>query len=443
MTNIISMSQKEIERIPVLDRLLNKEIKRKEAATLLGISVRQVGRVKKKYKAMEAAGLVHGNRGKPSNHRIPAAEIDRIMGIVTSKYYDFGPTLAWEKLAETGEHPFSVERLRQEMIVRGLHHAKKRRVGMVHSPRERREMLGELVQADGSPHDWFEGRAGIGMCTLLVFIDDASGELMHLEFAGSESTQSYFAAVESYLLAHGKPLAWYVDKHGVFRVNKCLNGQAAATDTTGLTQFGRAMQQLGIEIICANTPQAKGRVEKTNQTLQDRLVKELRLRGINDIVTANRYLPEFVRHYNTKFAVVPKSPVNAHRSLSPTEQESLTEILSEQEERTVSKAGTIRYHNLTLRLDVGRMAYKYRNAKVVIVEKSDGSITIRYQGKLLPYTIIKQQPKVAQIANSKQVNAVIDNLRRTQEDMVPSQEANKLSLFDQISHHSWEEYQYA
>jgi hypothetical protein len=435
------MSTKEIERIPVLDRLLNKEIKRKEAATLLGISVRQVGRVKKKYKAMEAQGLVHGNRGKPSNHKIPSQEVDRIMSIVSSKYYDFGPTLAWEKLDENGEQPFSVERLRQEMIVRGMHHAKKRKMSRVHSPRERRDMVGELVQVDGSPHDWFEGRAGIGRCTLLVFIDDASGQLLHLEFATSESTQSYFVAVQSYLLTHGKPLAWYVDKHGVFRVNNSLDGQASPTDTTSITQFGRAMQQLRIEIICANSPQAKGRVEKTNQTLQDRLVKELRLRGINDITTANQYLPEFVSKYNAKFAVVPKSPVNAHRPLSSNEQVCLGEILSEQAERTVSKAGTVRYHNLTLRLDVGRMAYKYRHAKVIVVEQGNGSVTIRYQGSLLPYTIIKQQPKVSQIASSKQVNVVVDGLRRIQERTLTSQETSKLSLFDQISHRNWEAYQ--
>lgn len=435
MTEIISMSQKELERIPVLDRLLNKEIKLKEAAKILNISIRQAGRLKKRYKAMEAKGLIHGNRGKPSNHKIPIAEVDRIMQIVIEKYHDFGPTLAWEKLDENGEHPFSVERLRQEMIVRKLHKAKRRRISSVHSPRERRDMVGELIQLDGSPHDWFEGRGGNGICTLLVFIDDASGRLMHLELVDSESSFSYFDAVKCYLLRHGKPLAWYVDKHSVFKISKSLEGSADPNDTIAQTQFGRAMQTLGIEIICANSPQAKGRVEKTNQTLQDRLVKELRLREINDKESANKYLLGFANAFNDKFAVVPKSKTNAHRQLSETELSNLTDILSIHELRTVSKAVTVHYQNLTYKLNVGRLAYKYRNAKVMIVHSSNGNIVIKYHGKTIPYTVLEQRPKV-RIVNSKQLNPLVDKLK--QQQLQP-----KLSLFDQISHQSWDEYLYA
>lgn len=435
MTETISMSTQELERIPVLDRLINKEIKRKEAAKLLGITIRQVGRLKKRYKLKQAAGLVHGNRGKPSNHKIAVAEVDRIMAIVVRHYYDFGPTLAWEKLDQTGEHPFSVERLRQAMIARGLHKAKCRRHGVVHSERERRSMLGELVQGDGSPHDWFEGRGGMGVCTLLVFIDDATSQLLHLEFAVSESTASYFKAVNHYLRNHGKPLIWYVDKHGVFRINNSLNGSASPSDSNGLTQFGRAMKQLGIEIICANSPQAKGRVEKANQTLQDRLVKELRLRRINDITTANEYLPQFMQNYNQKFAVLPKTNTNAHRPLSSTENENLDEILSIQESRLVSHAATVHYRNLTCRLEVGKMAYQYRKARVTVIEKMDGTMIIRYQGKTLPYTIIESRPK-ARIADSKQLNAVVN-------EVIQGSRPSNLSLFDQISHRDWEEYQFA
>jgi hypothetical protein len=239
-----------------------------------------------------------------------------------------------------------------------------------------------LVQIDGSPHDWFEGRAP--KCTLLVFVDDATSRLMYLQFVEAETTFNYFAGVRSYITAFGKPLAFYSDKFGVFRVNipNALSG-------TGLTQFGRALKELQIELICAHSPQAKGRVERANQTLQDRLTKELRLRGIGTVTAANAYLPEFIADYNQRFAVAPRSAESAHRPL--TKGEDLERVLTLCERRTLSKNLTLSYNNVIYQIKTKRSAYTMRGAHVEVREKSNGEITIEYKQRPLEYTIYCEQ----------------------------------------------------
>jgi hypothetical protein len=196
------------------------------------------------------------------------------------------------------------------MIAEQLWKARKAKKVVVHQLRARRACFGELVQIDGSPHDWFEGRAPA--CVLLVFIDDATGKLLQLQFVDCESFLTYAQGTQGYLRQYGKPVAFYSDKHGIFRVNQRSVGAGEA-----ITQFGRAMQELDIQIICANTPQAKGRVERVIQTLQDRLPKEMRLRGIASRAAGNAYLPEFMQDFNQRFGEEPRSTVDAHRPLMP------------------------------------------------------------------------------------------------------------------------------
>lgn len=253
---------------------------------------------------------------------------------------------------------------------------------VIHQLRERRARVGELVQIDGSPHDWFEGRAP--KCTLLVFVDDATSQLMHLQFVEAETTFSYFAAVRAYLTTFGKPLAFYSDKFSVFRVN-----MPNALSGTGLTQFGRGMKQLDIELICAHSPQAKGRVERANQTLQDRLTKELRLRGISSMAEANAYLPEFIAEYNARFAVPPRGTESAHRPLQPGED--LDRVLALCERRTLSKNLTLSYNNVIYQIQTKRAAYTMRSAHVEVRETSTGEITIEYQGRPLEHNVYRQQ----------------------------------------------------
>lgn len=405
MKEIISMSTKETSRITVLEKLMKKEIKQKHGAQMLNLSVRQVRRLVKRYKRQGVAGIPHQSRGRVGNRRIEEVELRRITEIIRSKYYDFGPTLAHEKLTENHGIHISRESLRKAMIAGHLWKPKQRKYLDLHPLRERRSCEGELVQLDGSPHDWFEGRAP--GCSLLAYIDDATGKLKHLKFVVSESTEAYFMATKEYLLLHGKPLIFYLDKHGVFRVNTTKGGTASTTDSNGLTQFGRAMEELTIELIYAETAEAKGRVERVNQTLQDRLVKEMRLKGINTMEQANTYLPEFIAFFNRKFAVAPKDKANVHRSLLTTEK--LDQILCEKHSRVLSKQLTVSYQNRQYQIITKRPTYAMRYAPVEVRETVEGQITITYQKKQLEYVVIHQQPK-AEIVDSKQLNLRVDEI---------------------------------
>jgi hypothetical protein len=250
------------------------------------------------------------------------------------------------------------------------------------------------VQIDGSPHDWFEQRAP--RCVLLVFIDDATSRLLHLQFVKSETTFAYFDATAQYLSLHGKPRAFYSDKFSVFRPTQreILRGEA-------ITQFARAMSELDIEIICANTPQAKGRVERVNQTLQDRLVKEMRLRGISSIEESNLYLPHFIESFNQKFAVVAASNTNAHRPLLA--REDLKQILVVKESRVLSKNLTLSYNRVIYQIVTRRPAYTMRRATVIVCENSRAEISILYKGKKLDYCIYHKQPRQSEVKDSKQI----------------------------------------
>jgi hypothetical protein len=284
------------------------------------------------------------------------------------------------------------------MIQEGLWHPRRAKRPGVHPIRARRPRFGELVQLDGSPFDWFEGRAPA--CTLLVYIDDATSRVMELLFTEAETTFSYFQATQHYLIRYGKPQAFYSDKLSVFRVNlpNSVTGE-------GTTQFGRALHQLEIQLICANTPQAKGRVERVNQLLQDRLVKEMRLRGISNMAAGNAYAPEFIADLNARFAVVPQSQEDAHRPLLP--QDDLARILTVQELRVLSKNLTLQYHNAVYQIQMPRPTYALRNAQVVVRENRLGEITIEYKGKPLAYTIHREPTRQAAVTPSKLIGLAL------------------------------------
>ena len=283
---VIQMSDRELTRLRVMVDLADKRLTIQAAGALMGLGRRQVYRLLRAFSADGASALASRKRGRPSNRRHGETFRRTILSLVRDRYRDFGPTFAAEKLAECHGLRVGVETLRQWMMADGLWMDRKHRLPSPHQPRRRRDCLGELVQIDGSEHAWFEDRGE--KCTLLAFVDDATSRLMHLRFVASESAFDYFRSTRAYLEEHGKPVAFYSDKHGIFRVN---NGEGGDR----ITQFGRALEELNIDIICANSPQAKGRVERAFGTLQDRLVKELRLAGISTIEAANAWLPGFVR----------------------------------------------------------------------------------------------------------------------------------------------------
>ena len=402
MDRLLKMSAKELSRLEVTQRLSEKRMSQKEAGTILHLGTRQIKRLLKAYRKRGAAGLVSKHRGRRGNNRLAEDVKQRALNLLKTKYKGFGPTLAHEKLVEKDKLKLSDESVRQFMIEEDLWKPRKAKKVGVHQLRERRACFGEMIQIDGSPHDWFEGRAEV--CVLLVFIDDATGQVVQLLFVESESFFSYCQAAEGYFKRCGKPLAFYSDRHGIFRVNVPSTGSGEA-----LTQFGRAMQELDIQIICANTPQAKGRVERVIQTLQDRLPKEMRLRGISSMTDGNADVPQFMADLNQRFAVEARSAVNAHRPL--TAKDDLARILTWQETRTLSKNLTLQFEKVVYQIQTNRPTYALRQAQVTVCVNPQEEMTILYNGKALPYTFYKQQAKQAEIVSAKQLDQTLQQKR--------------------------------
>src|SRR5665647_2351800 len=288
MVEVVQMSLKEAERYAVIQQVIGRTMGQSDAALWLNISVRQVKRLTRAIRQDGAQGAVSKRWGVPSNRRISQSTRDKFVGVVREHYGDFGPTLACEYLVEQHGYTGSAETLRGWMIEAGLWKAKRSRVRRIHSPRERRSCLGELVQIDGSPHAWFEDRAG--KCCLIAFIDDATGALLQACFYPVESTNAYLHSLQCYVSVHGRPLALYSDRHSIFTKHD--------PEDPAPTQFERALGELNIESILAYSPQAKGRVERLFQTLQDRLVKALRLDTISSIESANEWLAAYLPRHN-------------------------------------------------------------------------------------------------------------------------------------------------
>ncbi|MBN3856683.1 ISNCY family transposase [Paraburkholderia sp. Ac-20340] len=374
-TGMITMSMRELDRLKVIEAVAEARLMPWRAAERLGISRRQVQRLVLRFRQSGACGLISQRRGHVGNHQLPEGLAQRALAIVRERYADFGPTLAAEKLAECHGIVLSRETLRKLMTDAGLWVPRAQRPPKVYQPRARRACLGELVQIDGSDHRWFEDRAPA--CTLLVYVDDATSRLMHLHFTATESTFSYFEATRAYLERHGKPVALYSDKASVFR--------SVRAHETGrsVTHFGRAMYELNIDTFCANSSPAKGRVERAHLTLQDRLVKELRLRGICTLAEANAYALAFMQRYNARFAKPPRSTFNAHRPLRA--DEDLDTLLTWRETRRVTKALTVQYDRVMYLLDDTPENRKRVHRYIEVCEYPDGRIEIRADGQALPY----------------------------------------------------------
>ena len=414
---VIAMSRTEIDRMSVLQDLAASRIKVAEAAALMSLGRRQVFRLAKAYSRQGPEALVSRRRGRPSNRCYPSALRTAAIGIIRERYPDFGPTLAAEKLAELHDIHLARETVRQWMITAGLWKDRRARLkAAVHQPRYRRDCLGELIQIDGSEHWWFEGRGP--RCTLLVYIDDATSRLMHLQFVESESTFDYFAATRAYLERYGKPVAFYSDKHGVFRVNR-----KDAIGGDGMTQFGRALHALNIDIICANSSQAKGRVERANGTLQDRLVKEMRLSGIDTIAAGNAFLPAFMEQYNARFAKTPFDDRDVHRPLA--DHDDLDDAFAWKEERTVSVNLTLQYDQVLFILEPTGITRSLARKRVTVVDYPDGRLAIRYNGVDLPYRTFDKRPQVNQAAiiENKRLGPILAYIAEQQKQLDMSRSA--------------------
>jgi hypothetical protein len=317
---------------------------------------------------------------------------EKILNKIQKEYYDFGPTFTSEKLAERDGITVSKETVRQIMIEVGLHRPKTLKKDRTHPLRERRKRRGELVQIDGSYHAWLEDRAD--KACLLLFVDDATSEILAGEFVEHESFAAYTALCKRYFREYGLPEAFYSDRFSVFRVN-----QKNVTTTDAQTQFERALAELGIELLCAMSPQAKGRVERAYQTLQDRLIKELRLAGINDYLEANAFLANYIPIYNQNFAVQPILPIDCHEPLRP--ENDLELIFSQREIRTLSKDLHFNFERTVYQIITDRPAYALQERKVTVCKSSTGKITVLLNQEPLAFKRFTHQPKRAPLTSGK------------------------------------------
>lgn len=343
---LVTMSDKEIHRLPVIQAVCEKRLRRRDAASQLGISERQAQRLINRYRVSGAEGLVSRKRGQPSNRRLTESLKLRVLTLIRENYSDFGPTI------------------------------------------------------DGSHHDWFEGRAP--KCCLLVFIDDATGRLMHLRFSESETAFDYMLATREYIEQHGKPVSLYSDKHAIFRVS------GPEKRNTTVTQFGRVLYDLAIELICANSSEAKGRVERANQTLQDRLIKEMRLEGITGIEAANAWLATFIADFNSRFSRPAKFPKDLHRPVQESPDE-LRDIFAWHDVRTVSKSLTFQYDKILYLMDTTEENSRLAGEKIKVLDYPDGTLAFLYGHRSLKCQAFDKLACVdqGQIVDNKRLGTVL------------------------------------
>jgi transposase len=414
---LVSMSDKELKRLSVLQEICDQRITQSQAAQLLHISERQIRRLLQKYKAQGPAALAHAGRGQTSNSRLPEEIRLKCLNLVADQFHGF-THFTHEKLTTGHGFDLSVETLRSWMIAADLWIPRSKRLKRPYQPRYNRDCYGELVQIDGSHHDWFEGRAA--KCCLLVFIDDATGKLQHLRFCESESTFDYMISTRLYVEQHGKPLAFYSDKHSVFRVN-----QSSKKDTK-ITQFGRVLSTLNIDIIFANSPQAKGRVERANRTLQDRLIKEMRLEGISSIADANKWLPCFIEQFNRKFAKMAFNPKVYTRTVTETAEE-LDDIFTWREPRRVTKSLTITYDKCIYLLENIEDNQKLTGKYLEFLEYPDGTVAIMHEGRKINYSIFDKLSQLNQreIVENKRLGSVLIHIQQQHEELEQQNKRNR------------------
>lgn len=399
------LSDKQAKRYAVISRAICGDITQSQAGQQLGISRRQIIRLCQRVKSSGALGVVSKHQGKPSKRAIGAAEHAKYNAIIAAKYEDFGPSLAHEYVVKHHSYPYSRQTLRTAMIGAGLWRAKQRRIPSLHPLRQRRAQRGELVQIDGSHHDWFEGRSD--PCCLIAFIDDATSQVLAARFSNQESTADYFALLHEHISAHGVPQALYSDRAAVFT-------KADESDPAP-TQFERALLQLEIEPICANSPQAKGRIERLFKTLQDRLCKAMRVQGITGIEAANRFVGIYLQEHNSAFAVPARQTQDAHTA-SQHQPQALARILAHHHSRSLNAQHTCSFEGSILQVSAGQAnapkLSKGQSAQVGIVKYASGQLEIIYRGQVLEHQrfVVHEHLQRSRSISAKALNGHMDTL---------------------------------
>ena len=390
MEERIALSLQDRDRLKVLHAVERGERTQVQAAADLKLSDRQVRRLLVRVRDEGDGGIVHRLRGRPSNRRIPAHRQDRILARVRRRYTDFGPTLACEHL-EQDRLAVSRETLRKWMTAAELWHPRRRKAKAIHVWRERRAAFGEMVIWDSSPYAWLEDRAPA--CHLILMLDDATSNIRG-RFAEHDTTEENFQVLQDWLRSYGRPWSVYTDKDSLFTVNLPPQREEQLAGEKPLSQIGRALRELGIESILAHSPQAKGRIENAFGTLQDRLVKEMRLAGVDTIARANRFLEiRFVPFWEEHFVVRPRQPEDAHRRLEP--EQRLEQILSIRVGRTVGQDHTVKWAGVRWGLDREDVCAGLRGARAEVERRMDGSHWLRFRGRYLPLHHCAEPPRSA------------------------------------------------
>ena len=391
---MLKLSEKEEYRLQILCELKEKRMKRQKAADCLKISIRQLDRIKASYSQNGLKGLMHKNRGRRSSHAMTEAKKKQIMRTVRTHYSDFKPTLASEKLLERHGISVSREKLRQMMMAEGLWLGKKRKNTRAYPRRTRRSRRGELVQGDASPHDWFEGRGP--RCDLVSFVDDATGYVT-ARFEPSETTDAYFRLLHGYILEHGCPQALYVDKNSIFRINN------RKTPGQGVTDFGVVLKDLNIELICAHSPQAKGRVERSYATFQDRVLKEMRLAGVNNIEEANEFLGWYLPIYNARFSKIPANQEDAHSPIP--KHLNLYKTFTHRETRKLSKSLDFSYNGKLYQVVDCKEPRRMMKQAITVYTAMDGKMWVECRGVYLEIKLYEDVKMGPQTMDRKQLDA--------------------------------------
>ena len=377
-TERIALSQEERDRLHLLRELERGELRQVAAAQRMKLTDRQVRRLLQRWREQGDRAVIHRLRGRPSNRKFAVSFQRKVLARVGQRYADFGPTLAAEHLAQEGL-ALSRETLRNWMTQAAFWRPRRQRVKKIHVWRERRASFGELVMQDSSPFRWLEDRGPA--CQLIAVIDDATNRI-HAQFVEHDTTEENLRTLGGWLRRYGRPLAHYTDKNSIFRSNRPAAISEQLRGERAHSQFGRALQELGIEWIAAQSPQAKGRIERLFATLQDRLVKEMRLAGIASIEAANHFLEtRFLPKWEQRFTVAPRNPRNAHRQLGRAQR--LDEILSVRAVRKVAQDHTVSWEGNLWGVPREEVCAGLRGAAVEIERRLDGSHWLRYRGRYL------------------------------------------------------------
>lgn len=393
-TERLELSMRDLDRLRILNQVQEGRLTQPLAAQQLDLSSRQVRRLCARMRDKGPKGVIHGLRGRRSNHQLPPGRVDTALTLFKKHYDDFGPTFACQKMAEREGIVLGVNTLRRALIREGLWRPRRQKIRH-HAWRARKACVGELVQVDGSIHDWFEGRGP--KCWLIPYVDDASSEVLWAEFANAEDTLTLMRLSREYLKRRGRPLAFYVDKDSIYKTTRNASVDEQLRDEQPMTQFTRAMSELDIRVICAHSPQAKGRVERGFKTHQDRLVKELRLAGINDIAAANRFLREvYIPAHNKRFARPPANRTDAHRPVLRGQM--LDRVLCLRTQRVIANDFTVRWKPGFLQLLQNQPVTVKPGQKINVEVRLDGSVHLRHGADFLAYKTIPKRPYKAHFA---------------------------------------------